>query len=93
MNSTNKEEMSATRPYETSNREDDPKGVVSGVGEVKVIEGYKVSKVKVGEVNDKVDEAKMQSSRSYLIVSIFTHAVLEELVNHDIALSSVKSRG
>jgi hypothetical protein len=33
--------------------------VVSGVGEVKVKEGYEVSEVKVGEVNDKVDEAKM----------------------------------
>ncbi len=49
--------MSATRPYETSNGEDDAKGVVSGVGEVKV--GYEVSGVKVGEVNNKVEEAKM----------------------------------
>jgi hypothetical protein len=70
--------MSATRPYETSNGEDVAKGVVSGVGKVKVKEGYKVSGVKVGKVSNKVDEAKMQSSRSYIIVSIFTHAYLPE---------------
>jgi hypothetical protein len=51
--------MSATRPYETSNGEDDAKGVVSGVGEVKVKEGYEVSGVKVGKVNDEVNKAKM----------------------------------
>jgi hypothetical protein len=51
--------MSATRPYKTSNEEDGAKGVVSGVGEVKVKEGYEVSGVEVGEVNRKVDKAKM----------------------------------
>jgi hypothetical protein len=35
------------------------KGVVSGVGKVKVKEGYKVNGVEVGEVNDEVDKAKM----------------------------------
>jgi hypothetical protein len=54
--------MSDTRPYKTSNGEDGAKGakdVVSGVGKVKVKEGYKVSGVEVGKVNDKVDKAKM----------------------------------
>jgi hypothetical protein len=51
--------MLATRPYKASNGEGAAKGVVSGVGKVKVKEGYKVSGVKVGEVNDEVDEAKM----------------------------------
>jgi hypothetical protein len=55
----NKEEMLATRPYKTSNGEDGAKGVVSGVGKVKVKEGYEVCGVKVGEVNDKVDKAKI----------------------------------
>jgi hypothetical protein len=49
--------MSATRPYETSNGEDNAKGVVSGVGEVKEV--YEVSEVEVGKVNNKVDEAIM----------------------------------
>ncbi len=49
--------MSAMRPYKTSSGEDGPKGVVSGVSEIK--EGYKVSGVEVGEVNDEVDKAKM----------------------------------
>jgi hypothetical protein len=43
----------------SSNGEDGAKGVVSGVSEVKVKEGNEVSEVKVGEVNDKVDKAKM----------------------------------
>jgi hypothetical protein len=47
--------MSATRPYKTSCGEDDAKGVVSGVGKVKVKEGYEVSEVEVGEVNGKVE--------------------------------------
>jgi hypothetical protein len=54
--------MSAKIPYKTSNGEDGAKGakgVVSGVGEVKVKEGYEVSGVEVGEVNDEVDKAKM----------------------------------
>jgi hypothetical protein len=55
----NKEKVSATRPYKTSDGEDGAKGVVSGVGEVKVKEGYKVSGVEVGKVNDEVDKAKM----------------------------------
>jgi hypothetical protein len=54
--------MLATRPYKTSNGEDGAKGakgVVSGVSEVKVKEGYEVSGVEVGKVNDKVDKDKM----------------------------------
>jgi hypothetical protein len=47
--------MLAKRPYEASNA----KGVVSGVGKVKVKEGYEVSRVEVGEVIDEVDKAKM----------------------------------
>jgi hypothetical protein len=73
--------MSARRPYEASNGMDADKGVVSGVGKVKVKEGYEVSGVEVGEVInevDEVDEAKMYSSRSYFIVCIFTHAYLPE---------------
>jgi hypothetical protein len=51
--------MSATRPYKTYSGEDGAKGVVSGVGKVKVKEGSEVNGVKVGKVNDEVDKAKM----------------------------------
>jgi hypothetical protein len=51
--------MSATRPYKTSNGEDGAKCMVSGVGKVKIKEGYEVSRIEVGEVNNEVDKAKM----------------------------------